>query len=73
MPSFKSKFCLRFIMSCYVIFSLSMVQAIDIPRENCNLKLPIVLVSLEVQMSYNNNDNDSINNNYSNIIVVWLV
>ena len=28
--------------------------------------------SLEVQMSYNNN-NDSINNNYSNIIVVWVV
>ena len=49
-PSFKLKFSLGFITSCYVIFSLSMVQAMDIfmityqditkPRENCNLKLP---------------------------------
>ena len=30
MPSFKLKFSLGFITSCYVIFSLSMVQAIDI-------------------------------------------
>ena len=32
-----------------------------------------ILVSLEVQMSYNNNDNNSMDNNYNNIIVVWLV
>ena len=48
MPSFKLKFSLGFITSCYVIFSLSMVQAMDIfmitwqyvtkPRENFNLK-----------------------------------
>ena len=30
LPSFKSKFSLGFITSCYVIFSLSMVQAMDI-------------------------------------------
>ena len=30
MPSFKLKFSLGFITSCYVIFSLSMVQAMDI-------------------------------------------
>ena len=30
MPSFKLKFSLGFIRSCYVIFSLSMVQAMDI-------------------------------------------
>ena len=52
MPSFKLKFSLSFITSCYVILSLSMVQAMDIfmitlqdvtkPRENCNLKLPSV-------------------------------
>ena len=30
LPSFKLKFSLGFITSCYVIFSLSMVQAIDI-------------------------------------------
>ena len=51
MPSFKLKFSLGFITSCYVIFSLSMVHAMDIfmitlqdvtkLRENCNLKLPI--------------------------------
>ena len=30
LPSFKLKFSLGFITSCYVIFSLSMVQAMDI-------------------------------------------
>ena len=30
MPSFKLKFSLGFITSCYVIFSLSMVQAMDV-------------------------------------------
>ena len=30
MPSFKLQFSLGFITSCYVIFSLSMVQAMDI-------------------------------------------
>ena len=30
LPSFKFKFSLGFITSCYVIFSLSMVQAMDI-------------------------------------------
>ena len=44
MPFFKLTFSLGFITSSYVIFSLSMVQAMDIfmiTRENCNLKLPI--------------------------------
>ena len=50
--NFKLKFSLGFITSCYVILSLSMVQAMDIfmitqqdvrkRRENCNLKLPNV-------------------------------
>ena len=30
LPSFKLKFSLGFITSCYVIFNLSMVQAMDI-------------------------------------------
>ena len=30
LPSFKLKFSLSFITSCYVIFSLSMVQEMDI-------------------------------------------
>ena len=30
LPSFKLKFSLGFITSCYVIFSLSVVQAMDI-------------------------------------------
>ena len=30
MPSFKLQFSLGFVTSCYVIFSLSMVQAMDI-------------------------------------------
>ena len=56
LPSFKLKISVCFITSSYVIFSLSVVQAIDIfmitlqdvtkPRENCNLKLPIVFSSV---------------------------
>ena len=50
LPSFKLKFSLGFITSCYVILSLSMAmdifmitwQDVTKPRENCNLKLPIL-------------------------------
>ena len=58
MPSFKLQFSLGFVTSCYVIFSLSMVQAMDMfmitwhditkPRENCNLKLPSVCKMLYI-------------------------